>query len=190
MSVSQNRALTWAIPTRETASSRDGAGGRSVSSWMTAAIMSAHSVVTRSTWPPHGGLAGEVGLEDQTEGARVMADVGVEGVDRGGDPLLVVVGRLERLAAVGDDGVARGVEDRQVELELAGEVLVEHRLGDPGALGDVVHRGGVVALRDEHLEGSRQQLRPPLAAGEAYAARPRLVQVELLDHHGPEPTRW
>ena len=49
VSVSQNRALTWAIPTSDTASSREAPSGRPVSSWMTSAIMVAHSVVTRST---------------------------------------------------------------------------------------------------------------------------------------------
>ena len=65
--------------------------------------------------------------------------------------------------------VARGVEQREVEVELAGEVLVEHRLGDPGPLGDVVHRGGVVALRDEDLESGLEQLGAPLAAGQPAA---------------------
>ncbi len=46
----QNRALTCAIPTSETASSRESAAGSPVSSWMTSAIDAAHSVVTRSTW--------------------------------------------------------------------------------------------------------------------------------------------
>ena len=48
-SVSQNRALTCAIPTRETASSRDCSSGRPVSSWITSATSAAVSVVTRST---------------------------------------------------------------------------------------------------------------------------------------------
>ena len=48
-SESQNRALTWAIPTSDTASSRDAVSGSPVSSWMTPAIIAAHSVVTRST---------------------------------------------------------------------------------------------------------------------------------------------
>ena len=50
------------------------------------------------------------------------------------------------------------VEQREVELELAREVLVEHRLADAGALGDVVHRGRVVALGDEDLLRGAQQL--------------------------------
>jgi hypothetical protein len=68
-------------------------------------------------------------------------------------------GRLQGRADGVDQVVAVLVEQRQVELELAREVLVEHGLADPGALGDVVHRGGVVALRDEDL------LRPRRAAG-------------------------
>ena len=67
--------------------------------------------------------------------------------------------------------VAGGVEQREVEVELAGEVLVEHRLGDPGPLGDVVHRGGVVALGDEHLEGGLEQLGAALPARQPAAAR-------------------
>ena len=119
----------------------------------------------------HGGLVGQVGLEDQPEGAGVAGDVVVEDVHRGGDPLLVVVGGLQRRAAVGDDRVAGGVEQREVEVELAGEVLVEHRLGDAGALGDVVHRRGVVALGDEDLERGVEQLGAALAAGHPAAAR-------------------
>jgi hypothetical protein len=51
-----------------------------------------------------------------------------------------------------DDFVAGRVEQCEVEVELAREVLVEHGFGDPGALGDVVHRGGVVSLGDEDPE--------------------------------------
>ena len=64
-----------------------------------------------------------------------------------------------------------GVEQREVEVELAGEVLVEHRLGDAGALGDVVHRGGVVALRDEDLQRGLEQLGAALAARHPAAPR-------------------
>ena len=57
--------------------------------------------------------------------------------------------------------VAVRVEQREVELELARKVLVQHWLGDPGPLGDVVHRGGVVALRDEDLLRRLEQLLAP-----------------------------
>ena len=44
---SQYRALTWAMPTRETASKRDASAGSPVSSWMTLVISSAQASVTR-----------------------------------------------------------------------------------------------------------------------------------------------
>jgi len=37
-------------------------------------------------------------------------------------------------------------------------MLVQNWLADPGAVGDVVHGGGVVPLHDEHLAGSDEQL--------------------------------
>src|SRR5690606_16030795 len=61
-----------------------------------------------------------------------------------------------------------------VELELAGEVLVEHRLGDARAFGDLVHRGRVIPLLDEHLEGDVEQLSPPSVAGQPSRAGTRL----------------
>ena len=111
------------------------------------------------------GLVGQVGLEHQPEGAGVAGDVLEEDVHGRRDPLLVVVGRLQRRTAVVDDVVARGVEQGEVEVELAGEVLVEHGLGDAGAVGDVVHGGSVEALGDEDLEGRLEQL------GAAFGAR-------------------
>ena len=66
------------------------------------------------------------------------------------------------------------VEQGQVEVELAGEVLVEHRLADPGGVGDVVHRRRVVALGDEDLLGRAEQLLAPGRAGQPGAAGPRV----------------
>ena len=175
-SASQNRALTWAIPTRETASSREAGSGRPVSSWITLGDQRRALVGDPLDLPAYGGLVGQVGLEDQPERAGVGRDVLVERLDRRRDPLLVVVRRLQCGGAVGDHRVAGGLEQREVELELAREVLVEHRLGHPGALGDVVHRRRVVALRDEHLERGRQQLRAALAARQPAAAGADLVQ--------------
>ena len=194
-SVSQNRALTWAIPTRETASSRDGLVGQA------GVVVDDLGDQRRALGGDpldllaHRGLVGQVGLEDQPERAGVAGDVVVEDLHGGRDALLVVLGRLERRAGVGDDRVAGGVEQREVEVELAGEVLVEHRLGDPGPLGDVVHRRGVVALGDEHLERGVEQLGAALAARQPAAARTRLVHVVLAPYvtvrdptHGAEPT--
>ena len=84
-SASQNRALTWAIPTRETASSRDCSSGRPVSSWITSAIISAHSRGHPVDALAHGGLVGQVGLEDQPERAGLAGDVVVEDVHGRGD---------------------------------------------------------------------------------------------------------
>jgi hypothetical protein len=49
-------------------------------------------------------------------------------------------------------------------------VLVEHRLGNPGTLGDLVHAGRVIAICREHLEGRLEQLRPSLRLGQASGA--------------------
>ncbi|GHI87550.1 hypothetical protein Sxan_49140 [Streptomyces xanthophaeus] len=65
------------------------------------------------------------------------------------------------------------VQQRQVQVELAREVLVEHRLADPGALGDVVHRGSVVPLRDEDLLSRAQELVPSGSARQSRAPRTR-----------------
>ncbi len=74
------------------------------------------------------------------------------------------------------------VEQRQVELELAGEVLVQHRLGDAGPLGDVVHRRGVVALRDEDLLGRGEQLLAASGTGQAGGTAVRLGTTGTSDH--------
>ncbi len=50
------------------------------------------------------------------------------------------------------------VQQRQVELELSGKVLVEDRLADARAFGDLVHRRGVIALGNENFTGRSQQL--------------------------------
>ena len=158
-SASQNRALTWAIPTRETASSRDGLVGQ-------AGVLVDHvgDHRRRTRWSPgrraRGRPARWSGRTRRPAGTRRCR----RRRSRRTPPssprraVLLSCGRRQRRAAVVDDRVAGGVEQREVEVELAGEVLVEHRLGDPGPLGDVVHRGGVVALGDEHLERGVEQL--------------------------------
>ena len=68
------------------------------------------------------------------------------------DPDLVVGGGGHRLADGGDQPLGVHLEQGEVELELAGEVLVEHGLADARAFGDVIHCGGVVPLGYEHLK--------------------------------------
>ena len=79
-------------------------------------------------------------------------------VHRAAHPLPVVRRRQHRAANLSDYRVAVGVQQRQIELELAGKVLVQHRFRDAGALRDVVHRGRVVTVGDEDLLGRGEQL--------------------------------
>ena len=62
------------------------------------------------------------------------------------------------------------VDQRQVQLELAGEMLVQHRLRHAGPFGDVVHRGAVVPLGDEDLLGRCEQLPAPRDAWQPAAS--------------------
>jgi len=71
------------------------------------------------------------------------------------------------------------VQQGQIQIELARKVLVEHRLADAGALGDVVHGGGVVALRHEDFLRGAEQLVPSGTARQASA--PRACRLCLLD---------
>ena len=65
------------------------------------------------------------------------------------------------------------LQEGEVELPLAREVLVEHRLADPGAVGDLVHGRGVEALRHEDLLRRLEQLEAPRAPREARGAAGR-----------------
>ncbi len=58
----------------------------------------------------------------------------------------------------GDEGVGLLVQQRQVELELSGKVLVEDGFTDARAFGDLIHRGSVVTLGNENLAGRSQEL--------------------------------
>jgi len=51
-------------------------------------------------------------------------------------------------------------------------VLVEDGLADPGAVGDLVHRRGVVPAGDEDLPGCIKQLAAARKPGQARPARP------------------
>ena len=65
--------------------------------------------------------------------------------------------------------VADFVQQRHVQVLLGVEVLVEHRFGDTGGLGDVVHRGAVEATAGEHLDGDIEDLFTAGRCGEANA---------------------
>ena len=179
---SQNRALTWAIPTSDTASSRDSSSGRPVSSWMTVGdhrrALAGHPVDAargrRARWSGRTRRpAGKRPCRRRRTRRRRPSSPATRCL------LSWVDSRAWRqLSMIWSHD---GVEQREVEVELAGEVLVEHRLGDPRALGDVVHRRGVVALGDEDLEGRLEQLDAPLLARQPTTAwtlvRPSLAHA-------------
>ena len=74
------------------------------------------------------------------------------------------------------------VDEGEVELELAGEVLVEHRFGDARAGGDVVHRGLVVAVLDEDAGAASSSWARRSDRGSRW---PRAVTVAVVGHRFP-----
>src|SRR6201988_156075 len=65
------------------------------------------------------------------------------------------------------------LQDRQVQLQLAGKVLVENRFADSGPFGDLVHAGRVVAAVHENVVGCDEQLAATLVAGQPVPAARR-----------------
>ena len=92
-------------------------------------------------------------LEDQPVALAVVLDEVEERLHRGPQPLPVVGGGAQRLAHTGHQILDVALQHRQIQLQLAGKMLVENRFADPGALGDLVHAGGVVAAVDEDVAG-------------------------------------
>jgi hypothetical protein len=88
----------------------------------------------------------------QPVGLALTAHVLEVRAERGRDPLLGIRVGAQRPAHGLHQRAHALVEQGQVELELAGEMLVEHGLADARAFGDVIHRGGVVPLGHEHLK--------------------------------------
>ncbi len=113
----------------------------------------------------HLGLAHQVGLEHQTEALGVGVDEVEECLHGRPDALPVVGGRPQCLPHSRDQGVDVALQHRYVQLQLAREMLVQDGLAHAGALGDLVHAGGVVAAADEDLAGGREQLKTPRVPG-------------------------
>ena len=133
-------------------------------------------------------LVAQVRLEHQPERAAGLVHEVEIHLDAAKHPVVVVAGALERLPHLPFEGVGMQVEQREVELELAREVLVEDRLADSGTLGDLVHRGCVVALSDEDFLGGAHVALGRLAR-DLQALRPHgLERVEIagLDHFADE----
>src|SRR5581483_2712076 len=119
-----------------------------------------------------GRLVAEVGLEHQAVCLSLTSDELEVSAERGAHPLLVLIGGAQRAPDGLDQAVHALVQQRQVQLQLAGEVLVEHRLADSGALRDLVHGSGVVPTLDEYLKGRVEKLPPPFVPRQPVAARP------------------
>lgn len=116
------------------------------------------------------GFGDVVVLEDQPVALAVVFDEIEERLDGGAQTLPVVGRRTQRLAHPGDQVVDVALQDRQVQLELRREVLIENRFTHTGTVGDLVHACGVVAAVDEDLARGDQQLTPPLIAGQTVTA--------------------
>src|SRR5258708_5800231 len=120
---------------------------------------------------PDGRLVAEIGLEDQPERLARTADVIEERTERGWHAFGVVGRRRQRGGNSPDEFRDALVKQRQVEVELARKVLVQDRFTDASPFGDLVHRRGVVALRDEDVAGCPEQLSATCRARQARACR-------------------
>ena len=122
----------------------------------------------------HLGDAREVGFEDHAEGRALATDKGVVGADRRHDEVLVSLafrGAGQRFAHVVLERFAVPVQESEVEVEFTRKVLVENGFGDPGTVGDLVHRCRVVATGDEDGLSGLEELGSPLGAWHALASR-------------------
>ena len=72
--------------------------------------------------------------------------------------LAQVVGAVEHVIHVLEDGAALFLDQRFEQLFLVGEVDIDRALGDAGFARDVVHRGGFEALVDEDTAGAFDDL--------------------------------
>ncbi len=84
--------------------------------------------------------------------------------------LLAVRGVGGRLADGIEQALPDLVEQGAIEIALGVEVLVEHRFGDTCRLGDVVHRGAVIAGATEHVDGHIEDLLAASVSGKSGGA--------------------
>ena len=126
-----------------------------------------HGVLHR----PHGGgelaVAAAAGAEQQAEPVGLVGDPS----EPRGEAPLGLLARVRRGGRRRDDRGAQPVTDvveqREVQLALGREVLVEHRLGDARRLGHVVHRRAVEPPPREHAESRSEELLAPGGGGES-----------------------
>ena len=107
-----------------------------------------------------GRVAGE-----HPEAVGVVLDVLQQHQGRPLEQLPRVTGRRQRRGEAVEQELHLAVDDDGVEPLLAAEVLVDDRLADVGAGGDLLDRGRLVALLAEQLAADVEQLLAPLGAG-------------------------
>src|SRR5262249_31895064 len=161
---SQNLALTWAMPTSPMLSRCASSSARPASSLITWLIMSAH---LRSAVSKRSRTAGSFAKSDSKTSRKVPRCSATYPKYALNDPLPVFVRRAERHPDRFDQLLHALVEQREIEILLAREVLVEDGFADPGAIGDLVHRRRVVAAGDEDLPGCVKQLAAARQPGQA-----------------------
>jgi hypothetical protein len=130
-------------------------------------------------------LITQVRLEDQPECFIAAIDEVEVHPDRVADPLPVVVGLLDRFPNPADELVGVTLQKCQIQLKLAGKMLVEHWFADPGTLGDIVHHAGVVPVVDEDVGGCGEELSAPLTPGHSHPARCAVQPARCRFGHRP-----
>src|SRR5260221_1012689 len=133
---------------------------------------------------PHLRLVAQVGLEYQPERFAGAAYEVEERLEGGGHALPVVGGRGKRLTHAPDELLHALVEQREIEVQVAGEVLIEHGLADAGSLGDLVHGCGVVTLGDEYLLSRPEQLPASCGARQPRTGRAVRSGLRRCGHEG------
>jgi len=123
---------------------------------------------------PNGRLVAQIGFENQPECPLVTAIGAVHEIEVSRqhvvDPAPVVLGLGQCGPHSFDQLLRMRVQQRQVQVELAGKVLIQHRLGHPGANGDVIHRRRVIAVGDEDVLRRSEQLLTPSRPGQPRTA--------------------
>lgn len=134
------------------------------------------------------GRIGGVGGEDQPVAGVVLVDEVEERLHRRTHTLPVVGGGAQGGVHIAHQLLGMGVDDRDVEVQLGREVLIQDGFAHSRVHRDLVHPGGVVAALDEDLTGRVEQLHPPCAARQARTASGHCGRVGC-GRHGQDRTR-
>lgn len=110
------------------------------------------------------GVVGEIRGEHESVCKGVLGHHLEEGADGRGHAVAILRRRPNGIGDGGEQTGKLGVQEVQVELAFAGEVLIEHRLGDASRLGDVIHGRGVVTALGKNVVGHAEELGMPLSA--------------------------